>query len=423
MAQHLFDQTQKWYAHVAPDSSVHSWPKRFLRILQELSRSEADIICLQEVEFDAFDRDFLPPLREMGYDGIMQASKRRGSGHGYGVATFWKSSRFRIQDTSHRSRTMITTFRDRCTHTAPGDHPNSNASIIAIVNCHLEGAPNEYTKRVKQLQNTLTELSSKFSHHNLLLCGDMNCHLASSACATYMQLGCIPQQAEIIDMGHRVSFSDTTAPLPHRYSLRSAYPIELATEEPTECITYVSAPGNYAVALDQIWWHDGGTSSPTGTNAIDVVGLKRPFRSREDRRRILATGLPSELHPSDHLPIGCILEWSGTARADDLCQMTNSTDEIFIEEETSAEEKIVEAMELFDVCPFVSEGDRAELRYIITPVLGLPKKGKPSCDQLQELKDKRIKKQQLLSRVSDEVRQILERGLKLLKDADKLNKK
>jgi len=342
----------------------------------------------------------------MGYDGIRQATK-----NSYGVATFWKSARFQMQDASHRSRTMITTFRDERDYDAYG-----NGNILAIINCHLEGNPYEYTKRVKQLQNTLTELSSKFSHHNLVLCGDMNCKLTSSACATYLELGYIPQQAQIREWGHCVSFPDINLPPPHQYSLRSAYPIELAREEPTECITYVCSPGNYAVALDQIWLHEDATSS-SSTNRVNIVGLKRPFHSREDQQQILATGLPSELHPSDHLPIGCILEWPSNAKAKELCTKKDSSD---VREETSAEENILEAMKLFDTCPLQ---DRAELQYIITPVLELPAKGKPSSDQLEELKDKRMKKQALLSKVTDEVRQMLERGFKLLKDADRLNKK
>jgi len=157
----------------------------------------------------------------------MQSTKKWGTS-GYGVATFWKSARFQMQDASHRSRTMITTFRDKRAHDA---HENSN--ILAIINCHLEGdAPYEYKyiKRVKQLQNALTELSSKFSHHNLVLCGDMSCNLASSARTAYLQLGCIPQQAEILEWGRYVSFPDTNIPPPHQYSLRSAHPIELARE-------------------------------------------------------------------------------------------------------------------------------------------------------------------------------------------------
>lgn len=135
------------------------------------------------------------------------------------------------------------------------------------------------------------------------------------------------------------------------------------------------------------------------------------------------------MHPSDHLPIGCILEWTGTATttqaAKELCKKRKSTsDALFVreEEKMSAEEMILEAMQLFNACPFDSEEDRAELDCIITPVSGLPKKGKPSGDQLEELKGRRIKKQALLAKVSDEARQMIERGLKLLKESDKLNK-
>lgn len=54
----------KLYDHV-PEGDI-SWPTRLHRLVAELTTLQPDIICLQEVEFDAFDRDFVPALQREG---------------------------------------------------------------------------------------------------------------------------------------------------------------------------------------------------------------------------------------------------------------------------------------------------------------------------------------------------------------------
>lgn len=143
LAQYLFDSTPKWYTHVQPGTHV-SWAERFIKIISEIVESRADIVCLQEVEFAVFEKDFQPMMKYYEYDGVMQKSSRKAKEEGdYGVATFWKTDKFQLLETIHRSRTMVTILHDS----------RNIGCHMAVMNCHLEGHPEKSVTRVRQLQS------------------------------------------------------------------------------------------------------------------------------------------------------------------------------------------------------------------------------------------------------------------------------
>jgi mRNA deadenylase 3'-5' endonuclease subunit Ccr4 len=142
LSQNLFDSTPKWYMHVKSEVPV-SWVERFPRIVSEILESGADVVCLQEVEFTAYEKDFQSTMYDNGYSSLMQkSSRKRAEEGGYGVATFWRKDRFQLRDSIHRSRTMVTILSDVLN---PG-------SCLAVINCHLEGHPEKSLVRVRQLQ-------------------------------------------------------------------------------------------------------------------------------------------------------------------------------------------------------------------------------------------------------------------------------
>ena len=387
LAQHLFDNSPQFYTYISPSSHpiVSNWESRWdlirQQIIQHSSLLQSDIICLQEVEYTAFETDILPSLRSIGYDGIIQIPKKQRKGlynknnkngkrsHGYGVATFWKKNRFRLEDVYHHSRTMLTTLSDNYNPNNDDDdddnnddenHNNCNVSnnknnnnhkqkngIIAILNCHLEGNPLKSVTRVRQLHKPIRQLKNKqIPHDHLIICGDFNCQLGSSVCSTYLQYGSFhhhQQQQEdhhdfpssssssssndksFVDMGGRVLSIEEQNELInnihcHGYNMKSVYPMELVKESPMEYVTYGNTPGHLVVGLDQIWYHcgdnsnddtidDSSSSSSDRSDRVLVVGLKRPFDSDQHREQVLKYGLPSQFQPSDHLAVGCILEW------------------------------------------------------------------------------------------------------------------
>ena len=308
---------------------------------------------------------------------------------------FWKRGRFTLEDTSHRSRTMITTLKD-----------DVDDLTLGIINCHLEGNPIKSITRVKQIQKALSELSTKFTHHDLIICGDMNCQLGESASSAYLELGTYPKGQQIMDWGQDVDFSHVPS---HQYNFHSVFPIDLVKTDPTKYITYVSSPYHYTVGLDQIWVHDA-------LDAVKVIGLRSPFQSNEQKEHILASGLPSEFNPSDHLPVGCILEFDRVEKID-LRTLNNQMSAGI--EGTNTEMKAADAMNLLLQYPFESEEERREFQFVLAPVPNLPEKGKPNKNQLRLLAKKRAKRQKLLEKVTSEKRESMKKIIKLFKQSTK----
>ena len=390
LAQYLFDSSPQWYEHVSPDAPV-SWSERFSSIMDEIVSSHADVVCLQEVEFEAFEK-FLPEMKYNGYDGVMQSKKRRNFDHGYGIATFYKSEKFRLKKTFDRSRTLVTLLDDM----------NKIHRTLAVVNCHLEGSPQKSVKRVKQLQNTLKVLSTSYTHHDVIVCGDMNCQLYNSACSTYLQFGTCKSK-DIIEWNKPVDKEVWNIPS-QPYRFESVYPIELMTENPMDYVTFVSSPYHYVSGLDQIWFHNP-------SNLVEVKGIKHPFHSRQHMRDVLDSGLPSIHNPSDHLPVGCILEWKDT-KLIDLCQKEVK----YITKDMSVAQLQETAEELLRACPFESEHQRKEFMYIMSEER-IEKNTSPTVEQIQQIRDRRARKKKLMQAVSDEVAKNLQTIIKLLKAA------
>mmetsp|Transcript_10589 Transcript_10589/g.22583 ORF Transcript_10589/g.22583 Transcript_10589/m.22583 type:complete len:440 (-) Transcript_10589:72-1391(-) len=277
---------------------------------------------------------------------------------------------------------------------------------VAVINCHLEGDPRKFSARTHQLQGSLTDLSKRLQNENqqlratrnknkkgkkdknqsapkraneeqnisaigtlnaLLIAGDFNCELQSSACSTYLRIGRLGRQAglggihgedslalppalletnEANDVLHpimewgRALPDDLVADVaPHpfrRNGMTSAYPPWLGKNDARQHFTYCSEMTRRPVpGLDQIWF-----SSVT----LERVALKRMFvdhldawssdyersglnedatnylerRREKERKSVLRTGLPDPdcKYPSDHLPIGCIFDWKLDANED-----------------------------------------------------------------------------------------------------------
>ena len=432
LAQHLFDNTQHWYEHVrkSPNNEiVYKWNLRWPAIRKEMQQSDSDIICLQEVEFTAFDNDILPYMNEIGYDGIMQQVKGKKNGHGFGVATFWKKGRFTMQNVSHHSRTMLTTLEEKGVVGA--------GEVIAIINCHLEGDPAKSVTRVRQLYKSLKEIKNKYTHHHLIVCGDFNCQLGQSACSTYLHQGSCPKHIPIVEFGHELS-KDHIEELDkvigeHEYNFRSAYPIELMTNDPFEYITFVNTPGSFTAGLDQIWYH---SDLHACTLSDKVVGLRHPFHSTEHRNQVLQYGLPSKYNPSDHMPVGCILEW-GIDNNNQRKDLYESHQELQMptqkqkrvrgfkkqeNEEINKEDLSKQIKELLDACPFASKEHRSEFEFVISPVEGVKAGQKPPPHKILEIQQRREAKKKLWNVIEDDVKQFMERIIVLAKKLTQLNK-
>ena len=412
LAQCYFDNTNH-DGHVKDEGSL-LWPARCKRLIQEMITTDADVLCLQEVQFAHFDSDYAPELAKVGYEGLVQADKKRASAHPQGVATFWKADTFKLDGAVHRSRTMAAMLTDSAGRTA------------AIVNCHLEGNPRNPLARVKQLQTTLTEVSTKYQHHALVVCGDFNCALGASASAAYLSFGQVPPG--IVEWGVPVDDAVTEIPR-HNYSLASSYEVQPDVPRGFR-FTYCGTPDFPVDGLDQVWY------TP---DALRCTATRQLHASNEARLRMIRSGLPSPDCPSDHIAVGAAFNWMADAAVDGDGTATSailpnlqatsgagagagaggSGGGAAAAVETAAEH-IAAAEELLAACPFSSTQQRAEFELVTAASAAPQTKGKPSPEQIAMMKEMRARKDALLASVDDPVRQMLLEILRRRKVAKKL---
>lgn len=444
-----------------------SWNQRLGWILDTLSDANADIVCLQEVEFELFQRDLLPAMQQLGYDGAVQGGenvndikRRKGKGErAHAVATFWKTDRFEPVDVTHldtmecallaRGRTMTSILQETKQQQQQG-----SSCILAVINCHLEGHPNQYSARIKQLQHAMDDLVARCSLplNGLCICGDLNCELQSSACSTYLRMGRVGRKGglggvhgtsaiamppillesdeaaacldPILEWGKPIPDEELEKVQPHpfrRNNLCSAYPPSLGHADPRQHFTYCANPNRPVAGLDQIWY--SGYS-------LTRMALKKPLLTRYDRAHILATGLPAPQYPSDHLPIGTILDWTSCDPTECSIDSSrrkcsdNKVRELIITPKQAPpvpkpKSPIMAYAELdmlLVTCPFDSEKQRQELEAIVDNVPDLPPDNqKPSPAQLEKLSEMRERKKRLLKGASEPARTAMQRILKLKK--------
>ena len=380
----------------------HPWPKRLRRIIEILSHSKSDIICLQECEIQSFKDDIAPAMSTLGYDGVAQeddrpnipttikeATKHHRNPRNHIVATFWKRDKLEpaVMEAGGgggdgaaaivRTRSLTTVLRFRGDVITEGDRARdatNTCPTIAIINVHLEGNPRRFSERTRQLQHALHDLATRMEqpqkHNNnmqldtlnaLIIAGDFNCELQSSACSTYLRMGRLGRHAglggihgedaiilppsflesneatevihPIMEWGRALPEEAMADIRPHpfrRNGMTSAYPKWLGKDNARSHFTFCSELTKHPVpGLDQIWF-----SSMT----LKRTGLKRMFVNdtevwerylydesemekwrEEERRKVLASGLPSLdcKYPSDHLPIGATFDWKQEQDASD----------------------------------------------------------------------------------------------------------
>eukprot|EP00980_Cylindrotheca_fusiformis_P007452 scaffold1537_cov108-Cylindrotheca_fusiformis.AAC.11 len=426
-----------------------SWEERLGWILDTLSTADADVVCLQEVEDQSFHRDLLPAMQQLGYDGAVQGGenvkevkRRKGKGsRAHVVATFWKTDRFETIDMSTfkkvesalmaRGRTLTSLLQDK-----------TCSAIVAVINCHLEGHPNQYSARIRQLQHAMDDIVVRcpgLPLNGLCIAGDLNCELQSSACSTYLRMGRVGRKGglggvhgtsaiavppillesdeaakcldPILEWGRPIPNDELESVKPHpfrRNSLCSAYPPSLGQADPRQHFTYCANPNRPVAGLDQIWY--SGLS-------LTRIALRKPLPNPNRRSHVLTTGLPAPGLPSDHLPIGTILGWNACGHQTVRELIISPKEAVPAPKPKSPIMAYAELDMLLVSCPFDTEKQRLELEAIVDEVPDLPAKNqKPSEEQLRKLSETRERKKVLLMGASESVRTCIQRIFKLKKE-------
>jgi mRNA deadenylase 3'-5' endonuclease subunit Ccr4 len=168
----------QWYLHVDPE--ILRWDKRRFALAEKLVWLDADILCLQEVEADAYAL-FEHRLSAQGYAGIYA---QKGRGRPDGCATFFKQGlRFAGSETIH--------YHDRLGAEPDSGHLallanfTSERGVISMVNTHLRwdkaDKPPEEHIGYRQISELLDQhFTPDQSAYAWIICGDFNAESGSA---------------------------------------------------------------------------------------------------------------------------------------------------------------------------------------------------------------------------------------------------
>jgi endonuclease/exonuclease/phosphatase family metal-dependent hydrolase len=249
-----------------------AWSARLPRLQALLRESDADVICLQEVQFEP---PLCPPMVPSWlsealaekYVGIMQGDSKRAVTQRTGNATFFRSSRFEESaPAEHRCRSLIVWLRCK------GD----DKAILTVANCHLEGHPDKDLERVSQFRSVqrCIEVKSK-----------ANLPLATRA----IVCGVFNSELDGTPLGAVALTGDSTGSSTWRNSAAAPAP-------PTWFV-----PGA-SLTIDHVLFCENGLAAEPSHIECDVAALR-------------VSGLPSLQHPSDHLPVIAILRFVDCAQS------------------------------------------------------------------------------------------------------------
>uniref|UniRef100_UPI00358EC0E7 protein angel homolog 2-like isoform X3 n=1 Tax=Myxine glutinosa TaxID=7769 RepID=UPI00358EC0E7 len=182
LSQQLLEDNPWLYHHCHRD--VLSWAFRFPRLISEISRFNADIVCLQEVQYSHFYNQIKPALSEMGYKcryKVRTGDKRDG------CAICFKRSRFDLlswKPVEYFHPGVPVLNRDNVggiVMLRPLGVPEGNKLVdlqFCVANTHLLYNPRRGDVKLAQLAVLLAEIDRTSRQENsqcpVLLCGDFN---------------------------------------------------------------------------------------------------------------------------------------------------------------------------------------------------------------------------------------------------------
>ncbi|KAL3679987.1 hypothetical protein R1sor_022943 [Riccia sorocarpa] len=157
------------------DNEILDWSNRGPKVLDEIVKSGADLVCLQEVNH--FSDFLLPRLAEHGYDGIFKPKRfSPASNYGFppdGCALFYRSSRLQLKPNGDlqlpNQAAIICVFKDLAA---------GRDLIVATTHFKAKtGRANEEMRmsQARSLLQTLGELAKENPNFTpIVVCGDFN---------------------------------------------------------------------------------------------------------------------------------------------------------------------------------------------------------------------------------------------------------
>jgi endonuclease/exonuclease/phosphatase family metal-dependent hydrolase len=293
------------YPWAPPD--VLDWSARSPRIVSALRNMDADVVCLQEVEVSLWG-DFFDQLSDLGYDGVLQ---KTDGNHPIANAVLYRRGVLRCVRSESRSRVLITVL-ETVDAAVPGTDP------LYVANVHLEAGAEKASQRFFQIKSLLRRLQLQRANdvaqtqgrpyalspavdvHGaaVVLAGDFNFD-RRSALHHLLSTGKLPEDHI------QASFGEPAA-IVRKGSIPYSHPLLPLTDSYEDCSPPWGPPlrSSYRNGrlLDFIW-HSSSVRCLRAMPISTEAGSQQPHR------------IPSGAHPSDHLPIGALLLWSGAPPA------------------------------------------------------------------------------------------------------------
>jgi mRNA deadenylase 3'-5' endonuclease subunit Ccr4 len=285
----------------------------------------ADVLCLQEADTFKFEEDFGVLFKELGLDYVQQGfpqlsgakTKKKGkkgdTPHVVSCIVVYNKELLELVAEDHRSRSVIVAFKLRNKEDDVKNSEETPARFLYVINVHLEGHPYLEDQRFLQVTSSLKNLKKmveKFEPHKVndennppavLICGDFNSTPAESLFKMLysgkLEAGTKhPAQPEDVI----VTNSDYVTPFKFQCAVEADEAKKLAEEgQAGEETLRFSFWVNIKRRLDFVWFTPG---------ALDCKAVLRLFE--DDELEFLGKErLPNLVLPSDHLPVGCILQF------------------------------------------------------------------------------------------------------------------
>ena len=311
-----------------------NWDFRKKGIMDEIKHSQADIICLQEVETDQFYNFFLPDLKAVGYEGIFSAKSRARTmteserKHVDGCAIFYRTNKFTLvkehliefnqlamanaegsDDMLNRVMTkdniglaaLLETKEGAYENVVPAE--NQVRQPVMVSTAHIHWDP-EYSDvkliqtmmLISELKKIIEETIQNYKLGNtdintipLILCGDLN-SLPDSGVVEYLVSGKVASNHEDFkdisyeEILHKISCKNEKDVLSHDFRLSRAYDAIM----PFTNYTY-----DFKGIIDYVFF---------SRNHFNLLGLLGPLDENWFRQNKVV-GCPHPHIPSDHFSL------------------------------------------------------------------------------------------------------------------------
>eukprot|EP00041_Stephanoeca_diplocostata_P035674 m.1266745 g.1266745 ORF g.1266745 m.1266745 type:complete len:497 (-) comp24741_c0_seq36:2099-3589(-) len=372
--------TGAWlYEHV-PAADM-AWDTRLQRLISEFKELLPDVLCLQEVEFDVFDKDLVPALEACGYNGIMQADPNRMAKQSTGNATFYNAAVLTPTWTRHGTRTLMTAYTVKSVV-----HPDNSVAVdddgkpltgeLLVANVHLQGDPKKLDQRIAQLKSCVKHgvrrerdvlaLDAR-QPWGMVVCGDFNEDVSKAGMMKDAMNECDLANPDAMTAA---GLTDPTFPMPL---------------------------GTYR--LDFFLHH---------ASKVWVSDVANFLSDEGERTQALTNKIPSAVFPSDHLPVAaCVCVRPPTTKRKHIVDATPSYE--------SAEAMWHDAP--------MTEEQKAAYALLMDEETRVRPKGKPTAEQISALQNTAQKKRDFLAELPADTVQFLKRYKQMAQASGRKSKK